>query len=148
MNFSMNLKSTSCPITINAEELLNEMKQDKETEKWRGDLNSKTRETSTMWKILSLIRTTDQTQEEDSHPGAGEGEEDPRNSQTTTQEIHTSTASIREVVIVPKGAQKPRRILLEFSKRRQWWVLPPQCQPSFARTSGSHSLWILNEVQS
>jgi hypothetical protein len=27
-----------------------------------------------MWKILSLIRTTDQTQEEDSHPGKGEGE--------------------------------------------------------------------------
>jgi hypothetical protein len=38
--------------------------------------------------------------------------------------------------------------LIEFSKRRKWWVLPPQCQPSFTRTSGSHSLWNLNEVQS
>jgi hypothetical protein len=72
-----------------------------------------------MWKILSLMRTTDQTQEEDSHPGEGEGEEDPRNSQITIQEIHTSTANITEDVIVPKGAQKPRRILLEFTKKRQ-----------------------------
>jgi hypothetical protein len=69
----------------------------------------------------SLIKTTDQTQEEDSHPGEGEGEgeEDPQNSQITIQEIHTSTANIMEEVIVPKGAQKPRRILLEFSKKRQ-----------------------------
>jgi hypothetical protein len=33
MNFFMNLKSTSCPMTITAEESLNEMKQDKATEK-------------------------------------------------------------------------------------------------------------------
>jgi hypothetical protein len=72
-----------------------------------------------MWKILSPIRTTDQAQEEDLHLGEGEGEEIPRNSQTTIQEIHTSTASITEEDIAPKGAQKPRRILLEFSKRRQ-----------------------------
>jgi hypothetical protein len=76
-----------------------------------------------MWKVLSPIRTIDQVREEDLHPGEGEGEgegeEDPRNSQTTTQEIHTSTASITEKVIAPKGAQKPRRILSEFSKRRQ-----------------------------
>jgi hypothetical protein len=100
----MNLKSTSCPMTIIAEELLNEIRQGKATEKWRGDLNSRTRETSTMWQILSLIRRTDQTQEEDSHPGAGEGEEDPRNSQTTSQEIHTSTVSITEEVIALNGA--------------------------------------------
>jgi hypothetical protein len=49
----------------------------------------------------------------------GEGEEDPRNSRTTTQEIHTSTAIITEEVIAPKGAQKPRRMFPEFSKRRQ-----------------------------
>jgi hypothetical protein len=75
-----------------------------------------------MWKILSLIRTTDQTQEEDLHPGEreGEGEEDPRNLQITIQEILTSTASITEEVTVTKGAQKPRIILLEFSKRRQY----------------------------
>jgi hypothetical protein len=70
-----------------------------------------------MWKTLNPIRTTNQAQEEDLH--LGEGEEDPRNSQTTTQEIHTSTASITEEVIAPKGAQKPRRTLPEFSKRRQ-----------------------------
>jgi hypothetical protein len=72
-----------------------------------------------MWKILSPIKITDQAQEEDLHSGGGEGEEDPRNSQITTQETHTSTASITEEVIAPKGAQKPRRILPEFSKRRQ-----------------------------
>jgi hypothetical protein len=72
-----------------------------------------------MWKILSPIRTKDQVQEEDLHLGEGEGEEDPRNSQTTIQEIHTSTTSITEEDIAPKGAQKPRRILPEFSKRRQ-----------------------------
>jgi hypothetical protein len=76
-----------------------------------------------MWKILSPIRTIDQAQDEDFHPGEGEGEgegdEDPRNSQMTTQEIHTSTASIMEEVIAPKGAQKPRRTLPEFSKRRR-----------------------------
>jgi hypothetical protein len=72
-----------------------------------------------MWKILSPTRTTDQSQEEDLHPGEGEGEEDPRNSQTTIQEICTSTDSITEEDIAPKGAQKPRRISPEFSKRRQ-----------------------------
>jgi hypothetical protein len=45
------------------------------------------------------------------HPGEGEGEEDPRNSQTIIQEIHTSIASITEEDIAPKVAQKPRRIL-------------------------------------
>jgi hypothetical protein len=70
-------------------------------------------------EILSPIRTTDQTQEEDLHLGEGEGEEDPRNSRTTTQEIHTSTVNITEEVIAPKDAQKPRRILPEFSKKRQ-----------------------------
>jgi hypothetical protein len=55
-----------------------------------------------MWKILGPIRTTDQAQEEDLHPGEGEGEEDSRNSQTTIQEIRTSTASITEEDITPK----------------------------------------------
>jgi hypothetical protein len=72
-----------------------------------------------MWKILSLTRITDQAQEEDLHPGEGEGGEDPRNSQITTQEICTYTASITEEDIAPKGAQKPRRISPESSKRRQ-----------------------------
>jgi hypothetical protein len=69
-----------------------------------------------MWKIPSPIRITDQAQEENLH--SGEGEEDPRNSQTITQEIHTSIANITEDVIAPKGAQKPRRTLLEFIKRK------------------------------
>jgi hypothetical protein len=72
-----------------------------------------------MWKTLSPIRATDQAQEEDLHTGEGERKEDPRNSQTTIQEIHTSTISITEEDIVPKDAQKPRRILPEFSKRKQ-----------------------------
>jgi hypothetical protein len=32
-----------------------------------------------MWKNLNLTRIIDQSQEEDSHPGEGEEEEDPRN---------------------------------------------------------------------
>jgi hypothetical protein len=74
-----------------------------------------------MWKVLSPTRTTDQAQKEDLHPGEGEGEgeEDPWNSQTTIQEIRTFTASITEEDIAPKGAQKPRRISPESSKRRQ-----------------------------
>jgi hypothetical protein len=106
-------------MTIIVEEYLNETKHDKAIEKWRGDLNLRIRETSTMWKILSPTRITDQAQEEDLHPGEGEREEDPRNSRTTIQEIHTSTASITEEDISLKGAQKLRRILSGFSKRRQ-----------------------------
>jgi hypothetical protein len=60
--------------------------------------------TSTMWKIHSLTRTTDQAQEEDLHPGEGEGGEDSRDSQIIIQEICTSTASIMEEDIAPKGA--------------------------------------------
>jgi hypothetical protein len=57
-----------------------------------------------MWKILSPTRITDQAQEEDLHPGEGEGEEDPRNSQTTIQDIRTFTTSITEEDIALKGA--------------------------------------------
>jgi hypothetical protein len=65
-------------------------------------------------------RKTDQAQEEDLHPREGEGEEDPQNSHiTTTQEICTSTASIMEEDIAPKGAPKPRILLPGFSKKRQ-----------------------------
>jgi hypothetical protein len=108
-------------MTITAEELPNEMKHDKATEKQCGNLNSRIPETSTLWKTLSPIRTIDQALGEDLHPGEGEGEgeEDPRNSQTTTQEIHTFTVSITEVFIALKGTQKPRRTLPAFSKRRQ-----------------------------
>jgi hypothetical protein len=72
-----------------------------------------------MWKILSLIRTIDHAQEGDLHQGKEEGEEDPRNSQTTIQEIRTSIASITEEDIAPKSAQKLKTILPGFSKRRQ-----------------------------
>jgi hypothetical protein len=105
---------------ITAEGLPNEMKQNRATKKWSGDLNSKTHETSITWKIPSPIRTIDQAQEEPLHQEEGEGEEDPRNSQTITQEINTSTANITEEVIAPKGAEKPRRTSLEFSKRKPW----------------------------
>jgi hypothetical protein len=77
MNFFMNLKNTSCLTRTTAEELLNEMDQDKATKKWRGDLNSRIHEISITWKILNPIRTIDQAQEEDLHQGEGEGEEDP-----------------------------------------------------------------------
>jgi hypothetical protein len=71
-----------------------------------------------MWKILSLTRTADQAQEEDSHPGEGEEEEDPRDSRITTQETHISIVSIMEEVIALKGSQKARRTSQEFSKRK------------------------------
>jgi hypothetical protein len=70
-----------------------------------------------MWKIFSLTRTIDQVQQEDFHPGEGEEEENTRNSETTIQEIRTSTASITEEDTAPKGAQKPKRISPGFSKR-------------------------------
>jgi hypothetical protein len=104
---------------IIAEESLSQMKRDKATEKWHGDLNPRICEISTMWRILILTRTTDQTQEEDLHLGEEEGGEDPRDSRTTIQEIHTSIASTMGEDIAPKGAQKPRRISQEFSKRRR-----------------------------
>jgi hypothetical protein len=64
-------------MTIIAEELLSEMKHDKATEKWHKDLNPRICEISTVWRILSLTRTTDQTQEEDLHLVEEEGGEDP-----------------------------------------------------------------------
>jgi hypothetical protein len=96
----------------------NGARQGKATQERRGDRTFKTHETSITWKIHSSIRTTDQTQEEVLHLGEEEGEVDPRNSQTITKEIHTSTANITEEVTVPKGAQKPRRTSLEFNKRK------------------------------
>jgi hypothetical protein len=103
---------------ITAEELPNEMRQGKATQEQCGDLTFKTHKTSITWKIYNSDMTTDQTQEEVLHLGEEEGEEDPRNSQTITQEIHISTANITEEVITPKGVQKPRRTSLKFSKRK------------------------------
>jgi hypothetical protein len=71
-----------------------------------------------MWKILSLTKTTDLAQEEGSHPGEGEEEEDPRDSQITTQKTHTSIVSIMGEDIALKDAQKPRRTWQESSKRK------------------------------
>jgi hypothetical protein len=68
-----------------------------------GNLNSRIRETSITWKTLSPTRTTGQVRETDLHLEEGEGEEDPRNSQITTEEIHISTASIMEEAIAHKG---------------------------------------------
>jgi hypothetical protein len=69
-------------------------------------------------KIISLTRTADQEQEEESHPEEGEEEEDPRDSGITTQETRTSIVSIMEEDTTPKGAQKPRRTSQEFSKKK------------------------------
>jgi hypothetical protein len=71
-----------------------------------------------MWKIISLTRTADQAQEEDSHPEKGEEEVDPRESRITTQETSTSIVNIMEEDTTPKGAQKPRRTSQEFSKKK------------------------------
>jgi hypothetical protein len=92
------------------------MRQGKATEERRGDLTSRTHKTSITWKTLSSIWIIDQAQEQVMHLKEEEGEEDPRNSQITTQEIHTCTANIMEEVIAPKGARKPRRTLIEFNK--------------------------------
>jgi hypothetical protein len=62
-----------------------------------------------MWKILSLTRTADQAQEEDSRPREGEEEEDPRDSRITTQETRIFIVNIMEEDIALRGAQKPRR---------------------------------------
>jgi hypothetical protein len=62
-------------------------------------------ETSTTWKILSLTRTTDQAQEEDSYLGEGGEEEDPRDSRITTQGTRTSIVSIMEEDTTLKGAR-------------------------------------------
>jgi hypothetical protein len=94
----------------------NEARQGNREMTWRPQ--SQNPRTSTTWKILSLTKTTDRTQEEDLHPGEGEGEEDPRDSRITIQGICTSNVSTMKEVIAPKGAQKPRRISREFSKRR------------------------------
>jgi hypothetical protein len=61
---------------ITTKEWPNEMKKGKATEKRLGDHSPRIHETSTMWKILSLTRTADQAQEEDSHLREGEEEED------------------------------------------------------------------------
>jgi hypothetical protein len=53
-----------------------------------------------------------------------------------------------EEAIAPNRAQKPKRTLLEFSKRKLWWTLPPQCQTNFAQASGNHNSWVLNQIQS
>jgi hypothetical protein len=94
---------------IIAEELLGELKQSKATEAQHGDLTFKHHETSTTWKILSSIRTTDRAQEEVMNLEEEEGEEDPRKFRIMTQKTHTSTTNIMEEVIAPKHAQKPKR---------------------------------------
>jgi hypothetical protein len=94
----------------------NEARQGNREMTWRPQ--SRIHKTSTMSKILSLARTTDQAQEEDSHPGEGEEEEDSRDSRITTQRTRTSIVSIMEEDTTLKGAQKPRRTSQEFNKRK------------------------------
>jgi hypothetical protein len=57
---------------IIAKEWPSEMKHGKVIEKWLGDYNPRIHKTLAMWEILSLTRTADQAQEEDSHQGEGE----------------------------------------------------------------------------
>jgi hypothetical protein len=71
-----------------------------------------------MWQTLSSIRIIDRAQEVVSCQEEEEGEEDPRKFRTMIQEIHTSIVDIMEEAIAPKRAQKPRKILQEFSKRK------------------------------
>jgi hypothetical protein len=73
---------------------------------------------STMWKILSLTKTTDLVHEEGLHPEEGEEEEDPRDSRTTTQKTRTSIVSIMGEDTALKGAQKPRKTWQESSKKK------------------------------
>jgi hypothetical protein len=94
------------------------MKQAKATEERDGYLTFKPHKTSTTWKTLSSIRTIDQAQEDVLHLGEEEWEEDPQKFRIMTQKIHTSTANIMEEAIAPNRAQKPKRTLLEFSKRK------------------------------
>jgi hypothetical protein len=58
-------------------------------------------------------------QEEDSHPGEGEEEEDPRDSRITTQKTRTSIVSIMEEDTALKDARKPRRTWQKSSKRKR-----------------------------
>jgi hypothetical protein len=65
-------------------------------------------EMSTMWKILSLTKTTDLVHEEGSHP----------DSRITTQKTCTSIASIMGDDTTLKGAQKLRKTWQESSKKK------------------------------
>jgi hypothetical protein len=103
---------------IIAEEWPSEIKHGKAIEKLLGDHNPRIHETLAMWKILSLTRTADQAQEEDSHPEVGEQEEDPSDSRIITQKTRTFIVSTMEEDTALKGAQKPRRKSQEFSKRK------------------------------
>jgi hypothetical protein len=69
-----------------------------------------------MWKMRSLTKTTGLVQEEGSHPGEGEEEEDPRDSRITSQKNHTSIVSIMGEDTALKDAQKLRRTWQESSK--------------------------------
>jgi hypothetical protein len=71
-----------------------------------------------MLEILSRNKTAGQVPEEDSVPEEGGEEEEPQASRTTTQEIPTSTASIMEEAIAPKGAQRQRRTWHESNKKK------------------------------
>jgi hypothetical protein len=102
---------------IIAKEWLKEMKPGKATEKWPGERNPRIHEMSTMWKILSLTKTTDLVQEEGSH--LEEEEEDPRDSRITTQKTRTCIVNIMGEDTTLKGAQKPRKTWQESSKRKR-----------------------------
>jgi hypothetical protein len=109
MNFSMNLKSTSCPMTITAEESLNEIKQDKATEKRLKTSIPESAKHQHVENPQSNQNNRPSARGGFAPRGRGRGRAPP-NSQTTTQKIYTFTANITKEVITPKGVQKPRRI--------------------------------------
>jgi hypothetical protein len=105
----MNLKNTSCPTKIIAEESPKEMNRGKATEGQCGCFTFKIHETSITWKIPYSNRTIDQAQEEVLHLGEEEGEEDPRKFRIMIQRTHTSTANNMEEDTTPKRTQRRKR---------------------------------------
>jgi hypothetical protein len=71
-----------------------------------------------MSETLNHNKATGQAPGEDSIPEEGGEAEDPQDSQTITQKILTSIASIMGEATTPKDAQKQRRTWQEFSKRK------------------------------
>jgi hypothetical protein len=92
-----------------------------------------------MSKIPCLIRTTDQAQEGASHLGEGEGEEDPRNSQIKTQEIHTCTANITEEIIALKGPETKKNIA-RTQQEKAMMSISSTMSDQLRQTSGNRSL--------
>jgi hypothetical protein len=90
---------------------------------------------STMWKILSLTKTTEPVQEEGSHPGEGEEEEDPRDSRITTQKTHTSIVSIMGGGHSTEGCPETKKNMARIQQEKALMSIassmPSQFRPNF-----------------